>query len=193
MDLLSNLDAARSARVRSCDCRDPKISAAIVATADKLDDLALGACSRADCVRPLARRKRVHQFQRMRLAISAACDSHGRVAHLRGQPAPAITPGCDSRRGVCRIAYSAYLVQKLVIHGVIEFCRAHAIDPKTAPALIGVELCVYAAATILFFTVERPFLQLRHRIASRSRASSLSRNRQGLIRLQPGFLPPLRH
>src|SRR6266853_635097 len=80
---------------------------------------------------------------------------------------------------VASIAYSAYLVQKLVIHGVIEFCRAHAIDPKTAPALIGVELCVYAAATILFFTVERPFLQVRHRIASRSRASSLSRNRQG--------------
>src|SRR5436309_658480 len=80
---------------------------------------------------------------------------------------------------VASIAYSAYLVQKLVIHGVTEFCRAHAIDPKTAPALIGVELCVYAAATILFFTVERPFLQLRHRIASRSRASSLSRNRQG--------------
>jgi peptidoglycan/LPS O-acetylase OafA/YrhL len=78
---------------------------------------------------------------------------------------------------VASIAYSAYLVQKLVIHGVIEFCRAHAIDPKTAPALIGVELCVYAAATILFFTVERPFLQLRHRIAPRSRASSLSRNR----------------
>ena len=78
---------------------------------------------------------------------------------------------------VASIAYSAYLVQKLVIHGVIEFCRAHAIDPKTAPALIGVELCVYAAATILFFTVERPFLQLRHRIAPRSRASSLPRNR----------------
>ena len=46
-----------------------------------------------------------------------------------------------------------------------------------ALALIGVELCVYAAATILFFTVERPFLQLRHRIAPRSRASALSRNR----------------
>src|SRR5206468_1162842 len=76
------------------------------------------------------------------------------------------------------IAYSAYLVQKFVIHGVTEFCRAHAIDPKSAPALIGVELCVYAAATILFFTIERPFLQLRHRIAPRSRASSLSRNRQ---------------
>lgn len=78
---------------------------------------------------------------------------------------------------VASIAYSAYLVQKLVIHGAAEFCRVHDIDPKSAPALVGVELSVYAAATILFFTVERPFLQLRHRIAPRSRASSLSRTR----------------
>jgi len=76
---------------------------------------------------------------------------------------------------IASIAYSAYLVQKLVIHAVAEFCRAHAVDPKSAFALIGVEFCVYAAATILFFTVERPFLQLRHRVAPRSRASSLSR------------------
>src|SRR5262249_3721383 len=74
---------------------------------------------------------------------------------------------------IASIAYSAYLVQKLVIHGVAEFCRAHGVDTKSVPALIGVELCVYAAATILFFTVERPFLQLRHRVAPRaSRARS---------------------
>lgn len=78
---------------------------------------------------------------------------------------------------VASIAYGAYLVQKLVIHGAAEFCRVHDIDPKSAPALVGVELSVYAAATTLFFTVERPFLQLRHRIAPRSRASSLSRTR----------------
>ncbi|PYL61104.1 MAG: acyltransferase [Verrucomicrobia bacterium] len=78
---------------------------------------------------------------------------------------------------VASIAYSAYLVQKVVIHGVAEFCRVYDIDPKSAVALIGVEFCVYAAATILFFTVERPFLKLRHRIAPRSRASSLSRTR----------------
>jgi hypothetical protein len=29
-----------------------------------------------------------------------------------------------------------------------------------SPALLGVELCVYVVATILFLTVERPFLQL---------------------------------
>jgi len=78
---------------------------------------------------------------------------------------------------VASIAYSAYLVQKVVIHGVAEFCRVYDIDPKSAVALIGVEFCVYAAATILFFTVERPFLKLRHRIAPRSRASSVSRTR----------------
>jgi peptidoglycan/LPS O-acetylase OafA/YrhL len=68
---------------------------------------------------------------------------------------------------IASIAYSAYLIQKLAINGVEQFCTAHYIDLTSAPALIGVELCVYAAATILFVTVERPFLQLRHRIAPR--------------------------
>ena len=72
---------------------------------------------------------------------------------------------------IASIAYSAYLVQKLAIHGVAEFCSAHGIDPKSASVLIGVELCVYAAATILFFLVERPFLHLRHHIAPRKRSS----------------------
>jgi peptidoglycan/LPS O-acetylase OafA/YrhL len=69
---------------------------------------------------------------------------------------------------IASIAYSAYLVQKLVIHAVGDFCVAHNVDPKSASALIGVEICVYAAATILFFAVERPFLQLRKRIAPRT-------------------------
>jgi hypothetical protein len=33
--------------------------------------------------------------------------------------------------------------------------------------MTGVEVCVYAAATILFFAIERPFLQIRHRLAPR--------------------------
>ncbi len=66
---------------------------------------------------------------------------------------------------IASIAYSAYLVQKFAIHGFVEFCRVHAVDPKSPLALIGVELCVYAAATVLFFAVERPFLQLRRRVA----------------------------
>ena len=65
------------------------------------------------------------------------------------------------------IAYSAYLIQKFVIHAAGAFCATHNINPVSAPALIGVKVCVYAAATILFFAVERPFLQLRRRLAPR--------------------------
>jgi peptidoglycan/LPS O-acetylase OafA/YrhL len=66
---------------------------------------------------------------------------------------------------IASIAYSAYLIQKLVINGVEQFCANHNIDLTCALALLGVELCVYVVATILFLTVERPFLQLRHHIA----------------------------
>jgi peptidoglycan/LPS O-acetylase OafA/YrhL len=70
---------------------------------------------------------------------------------------------------VASIAYSAYLVQKLVIHGIAQFCASHNIELTSIPALIGVELCVYAAASVLFFAIERPFLQLRKRLAPRSK------------------------
>jgi peptidoglycan/LPS O-acetylase OafA/YrhL len=66
---------------------------------------------------------------------------------------------------IASIAYSSYLIQKFVIHAAGEFCATHNINPVSTPALIGVELCVYASATILFFAVERPFLQLRKRLA----------------------------
>jgi peptidoglycan/LPS O-acetylase OafA/YrhL len=69
---------------------------------------------------------------------------------------------------IASIAYSAYLIQKLVIRAVEQFCSSHNIQPTSALALLGVEICVYAAATLLFFLIERPFLQLRHRIAPRS-------------------------
>lgn len=72
---------------------------------------------------------------------------------------------------IASIAYSAYLVQKLVIHAVAEFCRAYEVDLTSTSALIAVEICIYAAATILFFAVERPFLQLRRRIAPRNQRS----------------------
>ena len=52
---------------------------------------------------------------------------------------------------IASIAYSAYLIQKLVINGVEQFCTNHNIDLTSAPALLGVELCVYIAATTLFF------------------------------------------
>jgi peptidoglycan/LPS O-acetylase OafA/YrhL len=68
---------------------------------------------------------------------------------------------------IASIAYSVYLIQKLVINAVEQFCTDHNIDLTSAPALIAVELCVYAAATLLFFAVERPFLQLRRRLGLR--------------------------
>ncbi len=72
---------------------------------------------------------------------------------------------------IASIAYSAYLIQKLVIDFVAQFCTTHNIAPTSAPALVSVEICVYAVATILFLAVERPFLQLRHRIARREQLS----------------------
>jgi peptidoglycan/LPS O-acetylase OafA/YrhL len=68
---------------------------------------------------------------------------------------------------IASIAYSAYLIQKLVIHFVGQFCTTHNIELTSVPALLGVQICVYAAATILFLAVERPFLQLRHRLTPR--------------------------
>jgi peptidoglycan/LPS O-acetylase OafA/YrhL len=69
---------------------------------------------------------------------------------------------------IASTAYSAYLVQKLVIHFVAQFLATQNISSTSFPAIVGVQVCVYAAATVLFLAIERPFLQLRHRIASRS-------------------------
>src|SRR5882757_2802705 len=68
---------------------------------------------------------------------------------------------------IASIAYSAYLIQKLVINGVEQFCTNHNIDLTSAPALLGVELCVYLVATVLFLSIERPFLVLRRRLTAR--------------------------
>src|SRR5439155_5873487 len=58
---------------------------------------------------------------------------------------------------IASIAYSAYLIQKVVMHFVAQFCASHNISLTSLWALLGVELCVYAAAIILFLPVERPF------------------------------------
>src|SRR5438132_6576329 len=72
---------------------------------------------------------------------------------------------------IASIAYSAYLIQKLVMHVVVQFCFEHSIALTSVSALVLVEICVYAAATLLFLVIERPFLQLRHSLAPR-RANS---------------------
>ena len=69
---------------------------------------------------------------------------------------------------IASIAYSAYLVQKLVIHFAAEFLATQNIALTSFPAMVGVQLCVYAAATVLFLAIERPFLRLRHRLVPRA-------------------------
>jgi peptidoglycan/LPS O-acetylase OafA/YrhL len=81
---------------------------------------------------------------------------------------------------IASVAYSAYLIQKLVIHFVVQFCSAHNITLTSAPALLGIQLCIFAAATVLFLAVERPFLQLRHRLAPRNLGTSLPDSRISL-------------
>jgi peptidoglycan/LPS O-acetylase OafA/YrhL len=81
---------------------------------------------------------------------------------------------------IASIAYSAYLIQKLVMHQVLQLLHAtpEAVEAGSTPivaltsvwALVLVEVCVYAAATLLFLAVERPFLQLRKRLAPRKYA-----------------------
>jgi len=63
------------------------------------------------------------------------------------------------------IAYSVYLSHKLIIHAIIQFCSAHNIALTSVSALLLVEICIYGAGLILFLSIERPFLQLRRRIA----------------------------
>jgi len=59
------------------------------------------------------------------------------------------------------------LIQKLVIHFVAQFCTTHNIGLTSASALVAVEVCVYIGGTLLFLAIERPFLQLRKRLAPR--------------------------
>ena len=79
-------------------------------------------------------------------------------------PAPPITQPTG------RIALGVHMranYAELVMHVVGQFCFEHSIALTSVSALVLVEICVYAAAFILFLLIERPFLQLRHRLAPR--------------------------
>jgi peptidoglycan/LPS O-acetylase OafA/YrhL len=69
------------------------------------------------------------------------------------------------------IAYSVYLSHKLVIQAVIQFCSRHNIAQTSVAALLLVEVLIYLGGFILFLAIERPFLQLRHRVARRNSVS----------------------
>ncbi|MGH7939351.1 MAG: acyltransferase family protein [Bryobacteraceae bacterium] len=65
---------------------------------------------------------------------------------------------------VASIAYSVYLSHKLIIHLVTKLCSSGHIVLTSAPALFFVQVAIYTGGTLLFFAVERPFLQLRRRL-----------------------------
>lgn len=64
---------------------------------------------------------------------------------------------------VASIAYSVYLSHKLVIHAVTQLCTRWQV-PLASVAGVSLNICaIFLAGTVLFFAVERPFLQLRRR------------------------------
>ena len=65
---------------------------------------------------------------------------------------------------IASIAYSVYLSHKLILHQGIVFCSSRGLELTSATGLFLVQLAIYAAGALLFFAVERPFLQLRHRL-----------------------------
>lgn len=69
-------------------------------------------------------------------------------------------------------AYSVYLSHKLVIHFAAGLCSRWDV-PFTSPgAHLLVQTLIYAAGSLLFLVVERPFLQLRKKLAPRRSAAA---------------------
>lgn len=64
------------------------------------------------------------------------------------------------------VAYSVYLSHKLVIHGLLQLCDRYAISLTSVWAFVIIEAAIYIVGAALFFAVERPFLQLRNRVAT---------------------------
>src|SRR4029453_5671279 len=113
-------------------------------------------------------RRRLSHRDCMRLAIPAHRAWHGGASDLRSQSTIIFSSGCNSWSSLYRPhRLQRVLNQKLSIHFCGRFCDSYNIALTSSPALLGVEIAVYAAAAILFLTVERPFLQLRKRLAPR--------------------------
>jgi peptidoglycan/LPS O-acetylase OafA/YrhL len=64
---------------------------------------------------------------------------------------------------VATMAYSVYLSHKLPIHWIQQICAAHSVPPALAYLLMLGAILIIGPA--LFFAVERPFLQVRQRVA----------------------------
>ncbi|MEY2479322.1 MAG: hypothetical protein QOI04_249 [Verrucomicrobiota bacterium] len=72
---------------------------------------------------------------------------------------------------IASIAYSVYLSHKLAIHFIESICKTNNIVPTSFVAILVVLIAISVTGTILFFAVERPFLQLRQRRTSPLKSS----------------------
>lgn len=70
---------------------------------------------------------------------------------------------------IASVAYSVYLSHKLVIHQVIRFCQAHGLAQTSAAAIALELLAIFLVGALLFFAVERPFLQMRRKAPAHQR------------------------
>jgi peptidoglycan/LPS O-acetylase OafA/YrhL len=63
------------------------------------------------------------------------------------------------------------LSHKLAIHFIESICKINNIVPTSLLAILVVLVAISVTGTILFFAVERPFLQLRQRRTSPLKSS----------------------
>ena len=65
------------------------------------------------------------------------------------------------------VAYSVYLSHKLTIHCTLNFGAAHSIAETSVTGYLLMLSSILLAGAVLFFVVERPFLQMRQRFVKR--------------------------
>ncbi len=162
--LLSYLDAARPLGAWRWPRGDGTVSSLVVARIDTTSSLVAATCICKHRRRivlhetdPLTVAACVWQFPLVALgmALLLVCAVSERLPFQRVS-----IPGAAF---LASVAYSVYLSHKLAIHWVLAFCAAHQLKPDSAAGValnLGVIVLV---GTLLFFAVERPFLQLRRR------------------------------
>ncbi len=70
---------------------------------------------------------------------------------------------------VATVAYSVYLSHKMSIHWIQQFCTSHSVS--SAPAYLLMLGAILIIGSALFFTIERPFLQIRQRVTGRQKTN----------------------
>jgi len=65
------------------------------------------------------------------------------------------------------VAYSVYLSHKLLIHWMLTFGATHSIAETSVSGYLLMLLSILLGGSVLFFVVERPFLQMRQRYVQR--------------------------